>query len=153
MEQEHVMLATAGTLDWNSLPATTAGDSDLTLELDDTTDGDDHRRQLKRAVAALPLSTIAEMRRRELIVAIRTAELPWLDGADMRLAHADRATLERLVFLARRVCRRQLLDAGVWPRSNGGPQPDGRPAAHRHPARPAAAERVILDSLHREKAR
>ena len=153
MELEQVMLATAGALEWNSPLAATAGDSELTLELDDITAGDDHRRQLKRAVAELPRSAIAEMRRRELIFAIRTAELPWLEGADLRLACADRPTLERLAFLARRACRRQLLETDWAHRSNGSPDPDDQPGEHRLPGRRTLAERVVPDSLHMEKAR
>ena len=153
MEQEQVMLATAGALDWNSPPAASVSDSDLTRTPGDSMDGDDHRRQLKRAVAELTCSAIARMRRRELVFAIRTARLPWLDGADRRLADADRPTLERLAFLARRVCRRQLFITDWTDRSSGSPQPADVSGAHRRPGTRTAADRVVLHSLHREKAR
>jgi hypothetical protein len=93
-----------------------------------------HRRLLKRAVAALPRTAIAEMERRELIFAIRTAELPWLSGADGRLQFADRQTLERLAFLARRVCRRQLNRPCAPPASNGHAPTEGANGWARGPA-------------------
>lgn len=103
MEQEHVMLATAGTFDIDHEPDGTRNNPNGHLN------DPDHRRLLKQAVAALPHAAIGDMQRRELVFAIRTAELPWLNGAARQLDFADRPTLERLAFLARRVCRRQLI--------------------------------------------
>jgi hypothetical protein len=110
MEQERAMSA-AGVMDLALFPVEPAGEILFDSNFDSTSaehNGQDRRRLLKRAVAALPPAAIAAMQRRELIFAIRTAELPWLAQAEHRLEHADRPTLERLAFLARRVCRRQL---------------------------------------------
>lgn len=101
-------MSAAGVMDLALFPVEAAGDSSLDSGSAEH-NGQDRRRLLKRAVAALPSGAIPDMQRRELIFAIRTAELPWLAQADHRLEYADRPTLERLAFLARRVCRRQLL--------------------------------------------
>jgi hypothetical protein len=113
MEQEYGMLAAAGAPGSAPLGILAGPSFDWTEY--GFPEHREHRRLLKRAVAALPCGAVAEMQRRELIFAIRTAELPWLD-AETRLEFADRPTLERLVHLARRVCRRQL---------SRSPQPDG----------------------------
>jgi hypothetical protein len=162
MEQEQVMFATAGAVDLTPplFEIETANDSHLDSATRQHIGGDDHRRQLKRAVAALPQSAIGDMQRRELIFAIRTAELPWLDDAGDHLEHADRLTLERLAFLARRVCRRQLLETAPLHASRGIVDP-----IHRHDGRhlcdePEGVEASVnrgwtaVDSLHwRERAR
>lgn len=62
----------------------------------------------KSTVAELTVREIEQMRRDELISAIRGAQLPLL-SAEMtdRLRYRDRDTLERILYLARRACRNQ----------------------------------------------
>ncbi|HUG89218.1 MAG TPA: hypothetical protein VML55_00185 [Planctomycetaceae bacterium] len=121
MEQQHVTRAEAGPAVFDVSP----GESLFRTrpESNDPAHAVNRRDLLKRAVASLPRAAIVEMERRELIFAIRTAELPWLNGAAGRLEYADRPTLERLVFLARRVCRQQLNDADPPVASHGRPRP------------------------------
>lgn len=57
-------------------------------------------------IAEFSLITIAQMTRDELVQVIRASRLPLLTAAcDEHLEFHDRATLERLVCLARRCCR------------------------------------------------
>jgi hypothetical protein len=59
----------------------------------------------KVAVAQLTQEGISEMTADELVAAIQTITLP--SGRSLDLRMKDRATLERLVYLARRTCRNQ----------------------------------------------
>jgi hypothetical protein len=118
MEHEYGMLAAAGALD--SAPTDILASPSFDWNAYYIPGDCEHRRLLKQAVATLPRSAIGDMQRRELVFAIRTAELPWLDAAEARLEYTDRSILERLAYLARRVCGRQLNGSGEPHAWNGG---------------------------------
>jgi hypothetical protein len=76
------------------------------------TDGDDFRsaRDAMKQIAALSTEKILELKRSELIDAIRSVRASHLrPGVLERLPLMDGDTLRRLVFLTRRYCRNRLL--------------------------------------------
>lgn len=62
----------------------------------------------KRAVAQLSCEEVARLATPDLLEVLEAADLPLLHSYDPeRLAHYDRPTLERLVYMARHCCRNQ----------------------------------------------
>lgn len=92
-----------------------ADNSDL-LETESNQDDRPQRHLLRKAVAELPDSAIRDMSSRELRFAIRTAGSSLIPPLEYeQLEFADRATLERLVFLTRRACRHRESTANGQP--------------------------------------
>jgi hypothetical protein len=68
----------------------------------------DESARTKVDIANLSLADIRQMRSDELVEMIRFADVPLFRGSAIEhLPYSDRATLERLAFLARRTVRNQ----------------------------------------------
>ena len=85
------------------LPATTSGSDRASGPHWDNSDAFD-----KAKIASLSATQISEMTRTELIRVIENTSIPVAAGRhNVHVVCADRQTLERLAFLARRCCQNQ----------------------------------------------